>query len=134
MCNGPDGYDACLRIAHLDWLAHRLYHRAIIPSLGDIPVSDIFAKPEIRKVSYEKLVRTIHDGPMLCPGPFVRDIAFAAQREIRILFRPLRKLDQETLIIKFPRPHQLFSLEFSQLSPAQLSSAEAFSKRTASKI
>jgi hypothetical protein len=55
--------------------------------------------------------------PFPDPGPFLKDVWFAQQAEIRIVLRPWQKIQHETLIVTLPHPEHLFVEEFRALPP-----------------
>ena len=99
-----DRYDACVRIADLEHLAHRIFHRGVIVrSEGTERVSDFFGGCRCGVVTYAELCRNQNTSRLPSPSPFLKDNDFRSQCEVRIAFYPLRSLPlhtPQTLTIK----------------------------------
>jgi hypothetical protein len=116
MCgDSSDGYDACIKINDPQLLAHRLLHRARIPALQNARVSDMFSHAQCQDVGYGVLSRGPELGRSPEASPFLKDMYFAGQREIRIVLWPSQNISNSTLIVRVRRPDQLFEAVFRNL-------------------
>jgi len=113
MCRGAhDPYDACIQIRDIHHLAHRLFYRGAVPELANARMSKLFQAFECSGVRYDVLARGPELGRAPEASPFLKDAKFAAQHEIRIVFWPRKPVDLSTLLVRIPRPNQLFEEVF----------------------
>ena len=113
MCRtSPQPYDACIGINDIALLAHRLFYRGIVGELGKAKVSQIFTHFECKQVSYNTLSRGSEHGQAPEASPFLKDLKFASQREIRVALFPRAPIASTTLIVQLSRPDQLFLRSF----------------------
>jgi hypothetical protein len=125
MCGtSPQPYDACIGIKDIALLAHRLFYRGIVGELGNAKVSQVFTHFVCRPVSYDNLSRGSEHGQAPEASPFLKDIKFASQREIRVALFPRAPIANTTLIVQLPRPDQLFSEVFREVPSSSTLNAE----------
>lgn len=109
MCrDSEEKYDACIRIRHIEHLAHRLFFRGKILDAKETKMSHCFSEFQCSKVTYDFLSRTVELGQAPEASPFLKDKKFARQCEFRIAFWPRRPMGRSTLRIRVPKPAQLF--------------------------
>jgi hypothetical protein len=126
MCrNSPQPYDACVGITDIGLLAHRLFHRGVIRELGNARTCQVFAHVICQQVSYDTLSRGPEHRQAPEASPFLKDLKFASQREIRIALFPRTPITNTTLIVQVPRPHQLFFEVFRGAPDSKLASHAA---------
>lgn len=112
-----DPYDACIKITDMGWLAHRIFFRGVIPELGGAKMSNICKGFTWQDVTYDVLRRDASMGQTPSPSPFLKDIHFARQREIRIVFVPREPTTRSTFTVQIPKPGHLFD-EMFRVVPA----------------
>jgi hypothetical protein len=118
MCEEADEpYDACIHIRDLQHLAHRLFYRGRVRNLQDARMSQLFQDCRCAEVIYDTLVRGQELGHAPEASPFLKDIYFADQHEIRIAFFPYGPIGSPTLDVQFPHPNQLLNEVFRLNSP-----------------
>lgn len=90
MMRSPKGprYSACIAIDDIDKLVSAIWQSGTITVDGvEAPLSEHFSAVEHRMVQYATLVP--HDlGPVLIADPFLKDSAFSAQCEYRVVLFP----------------------------------------------
>jgi hypothetical protein len=124
-CNYPQPYDACVGITDIGLLAHRLFHRGVIRELASARACQVFTHFIWQQVSYNALSRGPEHGRAPEASPFLKDLKFASQREIRIAFFPRTPITNTTLIIQVPRPHKLFFEVFRRAPDSKPTSSAA---------
>jgi hypothetical protein len=113
MCDGADEpYDACIQIFDLRHLAHRLFHRGVVPELDGARMSDLFQSFECSQVAYDVLLRSRGSSRAPEVSPFLKNVFFAAQQEARIVLYPRRSIPSSTFVVRVPRANQLFKEVF----------------------
>jgi hypothetical protein len=109
MCRkSQEQYDACIAISSIERLAHRMFFRGRVLNLDNAKVSHLFSTFQCSAVSYNNLSRTPASGRAPEASPFLKDTKFESQSEFRIVLFPLRPIEYSTLLIRLPRPDQLF--------------------------
>jgi len=113
MCrDAMEPYDACISIQDVRHLAHRLLYRGRVPELGNVRMSDLFKTFDCSDVAYDVLSRRPEMGRAPEATPFLKDVRFADQHEVRIVFWPRESIDRSTFLVRIPRPDQLFEEVF----------------------
>jgi hypothetical protein len=113
MCRGSqEQYDSCIGIRSVELLAHRAFFRGTVLNLNSVKMSRVFRGFQCSAVSYVSLSRTQESGRAPEVSPFLKDAKFEEQREFRIAFWPQQSIELPSLIIKLPRPDQLFDSVF----------------------
>ena len=101
MCSGAtQSYDACVQILDFKHLAHRIFHRGVVDELGGARMSHLFRTFESAEVIYDAMGRNRNSGRAPAASPFRKDIFFANQQEIRVVFSPFQPI---------PLPHFWFA-------------------------
>lgn len=115
MANGSaNSYDAGLRISDIGMLAHRLYYRGRIIEFNSARTRDYFAAVKANNVNYDQLIRAPGMPRLPAPDPFLKDVSFSNQHEIRIALypRPGKTISYAQLTIRIEDPERLFCEEF----------------------
>lgn len=105
-------YNACVRIPSIELLAHRIFHRGILVDWQNRKVRDVFSVFRCARVEYTNLSRDQFSPLPPAPSPFLKDLAFSPQSEVRIVLYPKTQIALKTFTIKIPRPNEVFSKEF----------------------
>ena len=113
MCReAQEQYDSCVGIRSAELLAHRMLFRGKVSNLDDTKMSHLFSGFKCSEVNYIELSRTAELGRAPEVSPFLKDVRFKDQKEFRIAFWPRRPIEPPSLIVKVPRPDQLFYSAF----------------------
>jgi hypothetical protein len=76
-------------------------------------VSEIFNLGAIQVVKYESRSIDFRQGGVPIPSPFIKDLRFKPQSEVRMLFIPKEGAEiPEEIIIEVPEPRSLFRKVF----------------------
>jgi hypothetical protein len=130
MCREPqnDPYDACIRITDIGFLAHRLFYRGVVPELDGAKMSDICERFMWADVTYDVLKRNAAMGQAPSPSPFLKDVHFARQHEVRIAFFPRKPITRPTFVVHIPKSTQVFEELFRAVPPTREAAMAAFAK------
>jgi hypothetical protein len=110
-------YNACVRVISLAELQRRVFSEGRIRGLNR-KVSEVFTAGSIQLVKYEARSREIHEGGVPIPSPFIKDVRFRPQAEVRMLFIPKEGVNvPDEIIIEVPGAKSLFSGVFRQYPP-----------------
>jgi hypothetical protein len=117
-----EAYDACIRITDLQHFAHRLLYRGRVQELHNKKVADLFSRFECSEVKYDILARGPDEGQAPEASPFLKDVQFADQKELRIALFPFpgENIGHSTLIVDIPRPGQLLKEVFREFASVEI--------------
>jgi hypothetical protein len=108
--DASDPYEACLALTtSIETLANEIYERGRLRALGNVPIKELFEKPEVGKIEYTKIIRPF-GGYVPEPSPFKKDLRFRPQKEWRIALKPFDggAVADEKMMVFAPRVRKIF--------------------------
>ena len=119
MCNDKNGYDACIEIKNIGWLAKIIWEEGSEVNSGK-KVSELFRNPLFGPVRYEDSKMELFESmktitPPSFPLPFKKSSIYSGQSEIRIVLYPKSTFKDDKIFITVQLPDGFLETRFVNL-------------------